>query len=224
MKFTVLTASRGRAKWYAEMVESAKSLAKNPENVEFIVGVDTDDPTKAEYQGIAKVVEFVGKRSVPIIMNTLAMEHATGDILMGPADRSLFKTQDWDELLEKEIGGKVGMVWPNNGDSRHKCTMWAMSRPYMEAVGCFLDTRFEHFYADNVVGIVAELSGKGRYLHEFIILQRHVTFGTAPRDKTYEERRQKDKDGSSINSRDAEKFFAMENEMKAMAEKLANCH
>src|SRR5689334_18136666 len=139
MRFTVLTASRGRAKWYGEMVQSAKDMANHPENLEFLVGVDADDPTKDESKDIAQVIEFSGIRSVPIIMNTLAMKHATRDILLGPADRSLVKTKGWDDLLEHEIGGKVAMVWPNNGDPRHKCTMWAMTRKYMEVVGCFLD-------------------------------------------------------------------------------------
>ena len=183
------------------------------------MGLDADDLDKREYESTrALVVWYSGRLGVPKIMNDLAMTHAQGDILIGLGDRSLFRTQDWDLLLDREIGGKVAMVWPNNGDPRHKCTMWAMTRPYMNAVGCFVDTRFEHFYADNVVGIVGELSGCGHYCHDLLIEQRHVTFGTAPRDKTYQERR----DGG-INARDAEKFFAMEAEMVETAERVLQC-
>lgn len=234
MKINILCPSRIRPDRFNAMAESAQSLAADKSRVHIHLGLDDDDPRFEEYlygmpHGVTVHVNDQ-KRSCPALLEWLAGE-ARGDILLVGSDDILFRTPRWDDLLEAEYrsvpDGLLAVAF-NDLSGRTKWTHFAVGREWYRLVGHLTYAGFEHFGADEYVERIATLAGRGRWLKHIVLEHMHKKYrnpdGTpkGPNDASYDAKRQKAVDGSSMSSRDVVRLQKLVPQMAMLAERIRN--
>ncbi len=198
-RISIVCPSRGRPLRFRAMAESALANAAAPVRVVIHLMVDRDDPELPRYaelmphQVVLTVNEHPG-RSAPALMNELALD-SRGDIVFAGSDDILFRTPGWDELLDGAFDQHPdGMLvaYTNDGRDRDKCEHFAVSRRWIQAVGCFMFAGFEHFCADELVERIGREVGRTLYLRELVTEHLHFKYGKAAKDETYAMKRRED--------------------------------
>ena len=210
-RISIVCPSRGRPLRFRAMAKSAITNAAAPARVVVHLVVDRDDPELARYaeplprQVVLTVNEHPGK-SAPALTNELAME-SRGDIVFAGSDDILFRTPGWDELLDGAFDQHPdGMLvaYTNDGRDRGKCEHFAVSRRWIQAVGCFMFPGFEHFCGDELVERIGREVDRALYLRELVTEHLHFKYGKAPKDETYAMKRRED-----VSQRDQARLAAM---------------
>ena len=221
MKISILCPSRGRPERFAAMLESALETAARPQDFTVDVLLDHDDAALAAYQetGANRVVtwHFAERRTVPAAFEFLAGQ-ADGDILMLGSDDVIFKTRGWDDRVREafaQFPDHLALVYPSDGHGNGKAgdvkgNHWFVTRRWVDVVGCFCPSEFEHFCCDTVPEKIAALAGRFFYLPEVLIEHRHFKYGQSAKDETYAYTRTRDAAGLSMSDRDILKMNAMQ--------------
>lgn len=116
---SICTPTRGRPEIFKQMYESALNLAASPDNIEFIIYRDSDDPAVYEYPKNTKIITSYKKGLYGMQMAHECHKLATGPIHMFMTDDALFETKDWDKYVEAEFEkypDKIVLVCPDFDD------------------------------------------------------------------------------------------------------------
>ena len=220
--FSLLCPSRARPERFQNMLRSAIAMADAPFNIVVELHVDADDPALETYREVAmttvlnvRLIFSDTKRPVPQIFDASA-RCAKGDILMLCADDLIFRTRGWDrkvlEAFAKYPDG-LGLFYSNDGRDREKAEHWFVSRRWVEVVGFFSWAGdcgglgpFEHFCADTVAELVAHRVGRIFFLGDVVTEHMHEKYGKAENDVTYQEKRERGRDGRTPSDRDQDRL------------------
>ena len=220
MKISILCPSRGRPTRFLEMADSALMTAADHDAVDVRLAVDADDPTREQYPAPHHVNH--GRRAVSHIFNVLAAG-ADGDILMAAADDVLFRTPGWDQKV-REVAARfpdgLFIASPVNGAGQRRVNHWFTGRQWLGVFGWFMPAHFEHFCDDEWVQEVAGPCGRLVYMDDVLIEHMHKKYGKSPNDETYDMKRQKAADGSSMSERDIATFNRLTPQRIADTDKL----
>lgn len=218
-KITVLCPSRGRPDRLENMIASLYATAMNGIYVDVNVLLDRDDPCVQAYQEAQMLcdIEVADRMPVPAAFQYLA-DRATGDILMLGSDDIEFRTRGWDMEVRKafdKFPDGLALVCPNDGHGNgrpgdFKGNHWFVTRRWVDVVGCFCPTVFEHFCCDTVPEKIAALAGRLVHLPHVLVEHRHFKYHQAERDETYAYTRTSDALGLSMSQRDEAKMRAMQ--------------
>lgn len=225
MIFSLLTPSRGRPARFRAMLDSVLATAARKDLVRIELLVDPDDAALPAYEVHAREHPCVHLQVAPQRMTVAAAfqylaDRARGDILMMGSDDILFRTPGWDHQVRAALGrepGGIALVYPSDGHGNGtksgsgeiKGNHWFVSRRWIEAVGCFCPTAFEHFCCDTVPERIAAQAGCFIHLPEVLVEHVHFKYGQAVKDETYAYTRQLDAAGLSMSKRDEAKMAAM---------------
>lgn len=153
-------------------------------DVELIVSIDLDDPTKIQY---AKLYDhFAGKflvnrnRSAVDAINKAA-EVATGDILLVLSDD--FKCpENWGKRIIELTEGKTDWIAKTpDGIQPWMITMPIMDRAYYNRFGYIYFPEYLHMFCDTEISCVADLTGR-RINLDIPFVHDHYSTGRSQQD------------------------------------------
>lgn len=202
------------------MAESARAMAYRLKDIEVRLAVDMDDALIALYPSPHLINKV--KRPIAPLYNELA-RGAGGELLMVVGDDVMFRTSGWDEKVievAKRFPDGLFIAAPDNGDGKERVNHWCTGRQWLDLFGWVHPEHFEHFSADEWVQEVAKPCGRLVYMRDVLLEHMHKKYKKSPNDATYDSKREKAADGSSMSSRDQLLFAKLAPERAADIEKL----
>lgn len=200
---SVLIPSRGRPSSLLRTIDSARKTLYNPAGVEFVVYLDEDDANS--YRGlpaeIGQVTWVVGPRIVLSNTWNKCAEAAKGEIFCQGNDDLIFRTRDWDRLVNLAIGripDRICMVHGNDGSEHPSgCGYFGphpfVHRKWYDTLGYFTAPFFSSDFADTWTNDLANAINR-RYPLPIMIEHMHFWLGKAVEDKTTKDRLQRHSD------------------------------
>lgn len=190
MKITLIHPSRSRADKALKAFDEWKSKAKYKDNIEYLLSIDSDDPSLNEYINLFtnKARIIIGINNFVVQATNRAAKLATGDILIYVSD-DFGCPQNWDDEIIKTVTGKdifaveVDDCYQTN---RNLLTIPIISKSLYEANGYFFHPEFKSMFCDN--WIFEEAKRKYNCLVEARHLKfehRHYSLGKAAHDDVY---------------------------------------
>lgn len=159
---SLLCISRERVNKLELLLLSIKEKTKFKNNIELLILIDKDEPTKNQY--IELINKYKKNFTIKLYIenfkkntervNFLASQ-CKGDILFNTNDDMHIETNDWDEELNKEankFSNDEGFcIWPHVDINKYKylhCDFPIVSRKWYEDLTYYLYPEFNHFYGD----------------------------------------------------------------------------
>lgn len=212
MKISILTPTRNRPNNCERFIKSIYSTCSERKNIELLFYIDNDDPAletyrslhthcQEEYKDFATVKFVVGEPiSVSKSWNEIA-ELSTGDVMIMGNDDLIYRTDGWDNILEKELekfrNGEfeddIFVAWFDdkiNWD-RH-CAFPIVSRTWYDLLGKFTPGVFNFGYNDTWIFEVGKMLGRLHFIPSVVVEHLHFSKG-APMDDTYARNRTQEK-------------------------------
>lgn len=119
IRVSLIIPTRGRAERCAKMIEAARDMAHAPDEVEFVLGIDSDDDASVEAfatdKGVQAIVYPRGKTVAQTIDRLWG--HATGEVMGRMDDDLVFDTEHWDEAYRDIVGASIsglGLFYPQD--------------------------------------------------------------------------------------------------------------
>lgn len=213
---SLLVPSRYRPEGLLEMVESAVSLADNPENIEVVAMIDNDDTYDITHPNLSI---YQVPRTVLSEYWNLAYEKAQGPIYMHCGDDIRFRTKGWDTIVEwnfSQYPDRILFLYGRDGlQDEVLGTHGFLHKNWVDAVGYFVPPYFSSDYNDTWLNEVAEMIGRRIYEPKIYTEHMHPAANKGEWDKTHQERQQRHLDDKVDNlyqskqkerQRDAEKL------------------
>src|SRR5208282_4085599 len=142
---SILLPTRKRHKQLQRMVSSVKRASA--EQPEVIVYVDDDDEESAKKANDLGIKVIVGPKLLFSDYYNKCYEQATGDILVMCGDDVIFRTIDWDEMVEEEFSkwpDKIIMLYGNDLLNISIQSHPIIHRRWAETVGYFSPPYFSY--------------------------------------------------------------------------------
>ena len=114
MRFSFVFPTRDRVKLLARTVTSILDTAANPDNIEFIIAYDNDDPqtTKTLWEHFPKFIKHKNLRRIMFKRkNEFAayyndcIPYITGDVVWAWGDDNIIVTEKWDKIIKAHAHG-----------------------------------------------------------------------------------------------------------------------
>lgn len=183
MKISVIHPSRGRP---LKAKRAYNHWTGNGVVFEWIVSIDTDDPTANQYKELfkndaVKVVQYPN-RSITDAVNNGA-RWTSGDLLIVVSDDFLCPP-GWSEGLIKHLQGKSDFVARvSDGKQNWIVTLPMMDRVYYDGKGYMYNPAYLHMFCDTEMTTVAELEGKIVDV-PMVFTHEHPMYGACKEDET----------------------------------------
>jgi hypothetical protein len=182
----------GRSERLDEMVKSAISMAKSASRLEFCIFLDKADAESEYLGGLENKLVFKGPSMPVSLLTNFLFAQSSGSIIMYGADDIIFRTQNWDSLVEESL--KIPGKWlvHANDLSRNTgriATHGFVLREYSENLGYLIPPYFEALFCDTYITWLARKSGGEIYLKDVQIEHMHPDWGKSAVDLTYERRK-----------------------------------
>jgi glycosyltransferase involved in cell wall biosynthesis len=193
---SILSPTRKRPNNVTRLVNSIVDTVNDLRNVELLVYIDDDDeesiPALSAAAERINVNAVQGNKLIGSQMYNELAKLAQGDIIMFAADDIVFKTKNWDVVVDVQfnaIEDKILFIYGNDGFQNGRIgTHGFIHRYWMELVGYVLPPKLASSYTDEWVTELAERAGRKLYLPDLIIEHLHPAAGKAPNDETYTKR------------------------------------
>lgn len=161
MKITIIHPSRGRYKQASTTIRNWLSRAKNPDDIEYILSVDTDDCdgyyTECDNQPI---YVHVNPNKTAIEAINVAAKEAKGDLLIVVSD-DFDCPVHWDGDLLKALKGKTDfLVKTDDGCQPWIITLPILDRVYYDRFGYVYNPSYNHLFCDTEMSHVGALLGR----------------------------------------------------------------
>lgn len=190
---SVLLPTRNRPANVRRLLDSALETAET--EVEFVVYVDDDDPTRDETCDVLAryaVTTIVGPRVVLSEAWNRCAERARFDVMMHCGDDIVFRTYGWDaRVLETfdRYPDRIVLVHGSDGfQDANLGTHSFLHRRWVETVGYLVPPYFSSDYNDTWLNEVADALGRRVYLPNVYTEHMHPVAGKGSWDQTHQER------------------------------------
>lgn len=186
---SILMPTRQRPHNIKRLWESLQDTVDDLKDVEVVLYIDEDDNT---YDSLGLPVTIVrGPRIVLSECWNRCYEQAKGDILMHCGDDIVFRTKNWNRVVEQEFEKYpdhiVFVFGDDGGPSRDFGTHGFVHRKWAEVSGFFVPPYFSSDYNDTWLNDVAKLIGRHQYV-DIYTEHMHPAFNKAPIDQNHLER------------------------------------
>lgn len=193
---SILVPTRKRPQRLKEMIDSALLTTFSKDAIEILAYVTYDD---SSYDGLIQELEdlypllrfYRGPRVVFSALWNKLVPHALGNIFMLCADDVLFRTPDWNVVVENAFDDFPDKILCAYGDDvgpngKHFATLPFVSRKWVETIGYFTPDGYSADFCDSHVQDVADMIGRKRLL-PIVTEHAHWIWGKAEKDETYRE-------------------------------------
>ena len=192
MSISILCPTRGRTDAMGRLVRSAREMAANPTEIEFIFYVDDDDENSAVEADHLDATAVRGPRIVLSEMWNRCWNEARYDVAMHCGDDIIFRSPDWDlhvlYAFERHPD-KIVLVHGRDGyQDAGLATHGFMHRRWVETLGYFVPPYFSSDYNDTWLTEIADAVGRRVYLPEVFTEHMHPVVGKGTWDQTHQER------------------------------------
>lgn len=194
---SLLLPSRGRPTSVDRLIASARATAHAPENLEFVIRLDDDDPTTVhphltQYREQSSVKLLTGPRTTLSAYWNECWRVARGPIFAQMGDDIVFRTQNWDQMVLDAfdaVPDKIALVHGDDGGSNGKnfATHGFLHRHWTDTLGYFTAPYFSSDFGDSWLMDLAERVGRRRYI-EMLTDHLHPVHGKGEWDQTHQER------------------------------------
>lgn len=170
MRISIIHPSRSRPEMAFATAKKWLSCAEKPEEIEYIMSTDTDDPSEYSFEfpfSIAKGKSDKWDKYFLVSPNKSAIEAinaaakiCTGDLIVVISDD--FDTcAIWDTVLKNALKGKSDfLVKTDDGIQPTLITLPIMDRVYYERFGYVYHPGYKHMFCDTEMTALAEMTGK----------------------------------------------------------------
>ena len=188
------------------LLQSIRSTAKNPNGIEIILRIDSDDlktiaftkrydkhPLKIKIKDRSKFISDLWEDAYKL---------TSADRIMVCADDVIFRTDNWDEIIAKASPKPDKNVYFMYGNDllqgKGLATLPILSRSWVKLAGYFMPRGYKVDWCDthlhDIARRLAKIEGIDpkahiKYFSEIIFEHMHPNLGKAPWDKTYAFRR-----------------------------------
>jgi len=168
-KINLIAASRERSIRMSEVILKWYHSASNPENIEFIISIDTTDHMVERYKRNFRNLELQYGVKIKLVINdnkntvqaiNAAKPHINGDIIFIISDDTdCF--QGWDKAILDVVKDKNDyyIIKTNDGIGKDLITMPIFSRKYLDSKDYIYYPKYEHMFCDTELTCVAHLEG-----------------------------------------------------------------
>jgi len=200
MKILIKYPTRSRPEQFLTVVEKMVTMAKEPENIKFLVSFDTDDETMtgAIIQRAAKLhndITFVAgtSRSKVHAINRDMDISGEWDIVMIASDDMIPRVEHWDDVIRTNFRsyaiGSEGIVlfneynldqalWFFDGYQHRICTLSIMGKDYYNRFNYLYHPDYTSLWCDNEYTDVAVQLGKIKHFPDTILFEHiHPAWG-----------------------------------------------
>lgn len=190
MKISLICGSRNRPQMLMEMIRSFNSLAKNKDDIEFLIYVDNDDNNTLniveEIGGNVRAI--VGPRVILGKICNKIFPHTTGELLFLVADDIKMECKNWDEYLwnnYKKYEDQIVLLYgPDQYWHDKLATHLCLSRKWIETIGYVVPGLFEHGNDDLWLFEIGKIIGRNCFIPEMGYHHYHHSFGDREFDQT----------------------------------------
>lgn len=178
-------------------METMVDKATDPDNIHFLITIDTDDPKYSEYitapNGIPVSFTFdAGTSASKVDAVNRGMDKVTKpwDILLLASDDMHCKCRGWDNQVRMDMAecypNLDGLLWYFDGHQKDICTMPIMGVNAYELDGYIYDPRFKSLWCDNFqTDVWRKQRGKMTFLDMTLFDHQHPAWGRARWDALY---------------------------------------
>jgi len=162
------------------LVDSIFETAADPQDVEVIACINTDEPYKDVYLMDKRVAYIVVEPTTAIEGWNLCAEMASGDIIMACGHTETFLTDGWDILLSSEFEEHKGQCWmvaPSTGRRKDDTGTphYFINREMYEALGYLGSPIFYHWHMDTYMRELAEAAQRFSRRPDIIVRAKKET-------------------------------------------------
>jgi len=199
MRIAILTPSRARPGRLDSFIQSVYSTASDPSRVYCYNYIDSDDPrvsayndySKKQHQNSTNIVS--DPQSVSKSWNVLAeaamiFKAEPVDVLIMGNDDMVYRTQEWDTLLRKEIEkypDQIYCMWFEDLiNGQNHCAFPIVSRKWYETLGYFTPGIFNFLYNDTWIYDLGQRVGRIHFIPNVVNEHLHFTTGKSTADET----------------------------------------
>lgn len=184
MQYSIIHPSRSRADIAKETIKIWLGNAKNPQDIEYILSVDINDPQLSRYKKLSAelgIKTHVAMNKSAIEAINRAAKKTTGRILVVVSDDFLCEP-DWDVKLLKELEGKEDfIVKTQDGIQDWIITLPVLDRKYYERFGYVYFPEFHHLWVDAELFCVAWMTDK-IIMSDLLFEHQHYSTGKSEKD------------------------------------------
>lgn len=192
---SLLLPTRNRPQNLKRFITSARETASSP--VEVVCYVDDDDTSYDDFGLSVTIVR--GPRIIMSDMCNKCAEKATGDILGAMCDDTIFRTPNWDNLVE-DVFNKYPdhIIYAHGADGNPVNVITETGKPFgtlgfihrrwYDTVGYITAPYFSADMTDTWLNDVADKIDRHEFIPDFLTEHMHYAFGKGKLDKTHAER------------------------------------
>lgn len=160
-------------------------MAKEPDNIKFLVSFDVDDETMngAIIQRASKIhndITFVAgtSRSKVHAINRDMEIAGEWDIVMIASDDMLPCIEHWDDVIRRNFDNSDQALWFFDGHQHRICTLSVMGRDYYNRFNYLYHPEYTSLWCDNEYTDVALQLGKMKHFPDTILFKHeHPAWG-----------------------------------------------
>lgn len=188
MKILIVHPSRNRANLAAKAAHKWLTSAANPDNIRYVLSLDTDESQLSEYHDYTKdiainIITNPNKTAIEAINKAVSGEW---DLLIVVSDDFNQPPFHWDKMLAEALKGKSDyIVKTDDGAQPWIITLPIMDRVYYERFGYVYYPGYKHLFCDTEMTHVADLLGRKITL-PIRIPHNHYTTGLNRKDAVNE--------------------------------------
>jgi len=183
---SIICATKNRPENVKRLIQSAKDTAQD---FEFVFIIDEGDTIEA--QGYTVVINKQGFVSLGTLFN-MGVPYAKGDVFMLCGDDVVFRSKDWDKIVQDKINSFKDKICLVYGDDllqgERMATHPFVHKNWVEALGYLNPPQFYSDFGDVYLMDLARGVNRLVYLPEVVAEHLHPFGNKAPTDDTYERR------------------------------------
>jgi glycosyltransferase involved in cell wall biosynthesis len=185
MRISILHPSRGRpAQAQAAFKNWVGNCSKKMFDVEYILSLDTDDKSWAEYIWANGLHIIYNDNNNLVEAANKAAAAATGDILVLISD-DFISFPGWDQAIVKALEGQSGVLKTYDGVQKWIVTLPILTADYYKAEGHFYDPLTRHMFCDTIMTHKADITKKLIVRNNIVFKHNHYSIkGGQPKDQT----------------------------------------
>ena len=242
MNIAILTPTRQRPGKLDRLIDSVYQTASDKNTIYMYNYIDDDDPRISQYKK-KEEVSYVGghhssklyrvnnvydkAQSVSKSWNVLAekaIKNSADVIIMGNDDQ-VFRTNDWDIVLQKEIAkydDDIYCCWFEDLiNGKNHCAFPIVSRKWYETLGYFTPGVFHFGYNDTWIYDIAKRIDRCHFIQEVAVEHLHFSTGKVQMDATYNRNRTEER--GNLYHLDKVIFDETADQRQQAADKLRKC-
>lgn len=177
MNILVKFPTRERRSQFTKVHSTMIQLSKHPEQIQYVVSVDEDDPFMTKLEDFDTTKFIHGPRVSKIEACNRDLPEEGWDIVVLASDDMIPREEGWDQIIRDKMQlyfpDLDGCLWFFDGRQERICTMCIMGVQYYDRFGYLYHPDYRSLYCDNEFTEVARAAGKIKFFRQILFEHFH---------------------------------------------------